>query len=91
MIAGFLTALLTLSAPPAQPASPAAVSLVAVADDSQDTEAALYKAGRSSIDSGDWRTAEQAIRMMTRFANARPGALNFSCRPFSSFSTDSVF
>jgi len=71
MIAGFLTALLTLSAPPAQPASPAAVSLVAVADDSQDTEAALYKAGRSSIDSGDWRTAEQAFTKVVALKGER--------------------
>jgi HEAT repeat protein len=71
MIAGFLTALLTLSAPPAQPASPAAVSLVAVADDSQDTEAALYKAGRSSIDSGDWRSAEQAFTKVVALKGER--------------------
>lgn len=73
MIAGFLTALLSVSAPPAPPATPvAAVSVAAVADDDgQDTEAGLYKAGRSSIDSGDWRRAEQAFTKVVALKGPR--------------------
>ena len=76
MIAGFLTALLTMSAPPVQPVSPvAAVSFAAVADDeSQDTEAALYKAGTASIDKGDWRSAEQAFTKVVAFKGERADA-----------------
>ena len=49
MIASFLAAFLTVSAPSAPQVSDTV--LVALAgDESQDTEAALYKAGRSSID-----------------------------------------
>ena len=60
MIASFLAALLTAGSPSAL--QPANVAVVAVAaDEAQDTEAALYKAGRSSIDKGDWQSAEQAF------------------------------
>ena len=61
MIASFLAALLTAGSPSAPQLADAAVVAVA-SDEAQDTEAALYKAGRSSIDKGDWQSAEQAFR-----------------------------
>jgi HEAT repeat protein len=72
MIAGFLAALLTVGSP----AAPQAVDipLVAVADEVQDTEAALYKAGTASIDKGDWRGAEQAFTKVVAFKGERADA-----------------
>jgi HEAT repeat protein len=58
MIAGFLAALLTVSAP----LPPAAALDRAVLDDgAQDAEGSLYKAATASLDRGDWREAERAF------------------------------
>ena len=70
MIASFLAALLTVGSPSAPPPVPTALP-VAVADEAQDTEAALYKAGRSSIDRGDWQAAEQAFTKVVALKGAR--------------------
>ena len=69
MIASFLAALLTVSAPSAPPV-PTALP-VAVADEAQDTEAALYKAGRASIANGDWQNAEQAFTKVVALKGQR--------------------
>lgn len=57
MIAGFLAAFLTVGSP----AAPQAVDipLVAIGDEAQDTEAALYKAATGSMDARDWNDAER--------------------------------
>lgn len=70
MIASFLAALLTAGSPSAAEVSNAAVIAVA-ADESQDTEAALYKAGRSSIDRGDWQSAEQSFTKVVALKGER--------------------
>ena len=72
MIASFLAALLTVGSPSAPPASTALT--VAVADEAQDTETALYKAGTASIDKGDWRTAEQAFAKVVAIKGERADA-----------------
>src|SRR6478735_2372753 len=70
MIASFLAALLTAGSPSAlQPADLPAVAVAA--DEAQDTEAALYKAGRSSIDKGDWQSAEQAFTKVVAIKGER--------------------
>jgi HEAT repeat protein len=70
MIAGFLAALLTVSSPSTPPVS--TISLVAAAEDAaQDTEAVLYKAGRASIDKGDWQSAEQSMTKVIALKGAR--------------------
>jgi HEAT repeat protein len=73
MIAGFLAALLTVSAPSTPPA--AAISFVTAADDqAQDPEAALYKSGTAAIDKGDWRSAEQAFTKVVALKGERADA-----------------
>src|SRR5260370_29472407 len=57
MMAGFRGALLTVSSPALTPGAPP----LTVADETQDTEASLYKAGTASMDRGDWREAERAF------------------------------
>ena len=69
MIASFLAALLTVGSPSAPPV-PTALP-VAVADEAQDTEAALYKAGRASIDKGDWQSAEQSFTKVVALKGER--------------------
>ena len=59
MIAGFFAALLTVGSPAAPQA--ADIPLVAIADETQGTEAALYQTGTAAIDKGDWHGAEQAF------------------------------
>jgi HEAT repeat protein len=73
MIATFLAALLTASSPSAPQVSNAAVVAVA-ADEAQDTETALYKAGTGAIDKGDWRTAEQAFTKVVSLKGERVDA-----------------
>jgi HEAT repeat protein len=70
MITSFLAALLTAGSPSAPQVSNAAVVAVA-ADEAQDTEGALYKAGKASIDKGDWQSAEQAFTKVVALKGER--------------------
>ncbi len=70
MIASFLAALLTVGSPSAPPV-PTALP-VAVADEAQDTETALYQAGTASIDRGDWRTRSRPSRKSSRSRASAP-------------------
>jgi HEAT repeat protein len=71
MIASFLAALLTAGSPSAPQGPNAAATAFAVADEAQDTEGALYQAGKMSIDRGDWQSAQQAFTKVAALKGAR--------------------
>ena len=60
MIASLITVLL-VSGAPAAPVDRLDSPVAAAADDSQENEAALYKAGTAALDKSDWSGAEQAF------------------------------
>jgi HEAT repeat protein len=71
MIAGFLTALLVLSAPISRaPDGPAIVA----DDGAQTTEATIYKLGTASIDKGEWREAETSFARVVALKGERADA-----------------
>jgi HEAT repeat protein len=70
MIASFLAAFLTVSAPSAPQVSDT-VLVALTGDEAQDTEGALYKAGRASMDKGDWQGAEQAFTKVVALKGER--------------------
>jgi HEAT repeat protein len=70
MIASFLAAVLTVSSPSTPQVSSTALVTMSE-DEAQDTEAALYKAGRADIDKGDWQAAEESLTKVIALKGAR--------------------